>query len=486
MLDYSKDSLKASRKEKAVKAQPSLSAQHEPKIRVSVNDRVQGILIGFLAIGFILLQLVPATEIETLVSFIILSVIIWVLPGVRGSTLVISLFLLITAVALMLYHRVPGAEWIGSMRINLTLVAIFLLVPLLGIPVKTGGYVEALKMVLSKKMNEPHFFYLGTKLLTHVLAVVLNIGAVSIVSKLTEASNIKSPRLVANAINRGFVSTIFWSPYFSAMALILSQLPIKWSSIVLYAIGLSVISLLLSFFLDRQFIQANIQIDKRAPSIDEVEMKAAKKKVAELFIYLFVITAAVLLLEFMTSAAIVLMICLVSLGFPLLWCLLKGKGADYFREFKGHLFFGIPRMKKEIVLFLIAGFFSGAFVHSNMSGTLVGFIQSVFGSFHLGAAFFLAGIVFLTSLVGIHPIVPITIYVTSINPALIGFSPEYFAVLLLASWGVSNTVAPATAVNNLLANLLKVDLMQVSIHWNVKYVLIMLLIIPIYLQILGV
>ena len=469
-----------------MKAQPSMSAKQEPKIKVRVNERVQGILIGFLAIGFIVLQLVPAVEIQTLVSLIILSVIIWVLPGIRGSTLVISLFLLITAVTLMIYYRVPVQEWVGSMRINLTLVAIFLLVPLLGIPVKTGGYVEALKMVLSKIMNEPHFFYLGTKLLTHVLGIVLNIGAVSIVSKLTEASNIKSPRLVANAINRGFVSTIFWSPYFSAMALILSQLPIKWSSIVLYSMGLSVISLLLSFFLDRQFIQAHIQTDKEAPSFDEEEMRAAKRKVAELFFYLFVITAAVLVLEFMTSSSIVLMICLVSLSFPLLWCVLKGKGADYFREFKDHLFLGIPRMRKEIVLFLIAGFFSGAFVHSDMSGTLVRFIQTVFGSFHLGTAIFLAGIVFLTSLVGIHPIVPVTIYVTSINPALIGFSPEYFAVLLLASWGVSNTVAPATAVNNLLANLLKVDLLDISIRWNVKFVLIMLFIIPLYLELLGV
>lgn len=468
-----------------MKVQDPMLAQQEPQVKGKRNEKVQGILIGFLAIGFILLQIVPIKGNETFISFLILAVIIWVLPGVRGSTLIISLFLLSTAVVLMLFYQVPGQEWIASIRINLTLVAIFLVVPLLGIPVKTGGYIEALKMVLRKKMNQPYFFYLGTKLLTHVLGVVLNIGAVSIVSKLTEASNIRSPRLVANAINRGFVTTIFWSPYFSAMALILSQLPISWSSIVLYSVGLSIISLFLSLLLDRSFIKANIQSTKEVLAYDEEEMKAAKKKVAELFFYLFIITGAVLGLEFMMSSSIVLMICLVSLIFPLLWCVLKGKGTEYAQEFKGHLFSGIPRMKKEIVLFLIAGFFSGAFVHSDMSGILVGFIQQVFGSFHMGTAFFLSGIVFLASLVGIHPIVPITIYVTSINPALIGFSPEYFAVLLLASWGVSNTVAPATAVNNLLANLLKVDLMEVSIRWNVKYVLIMLLIIPIYLQLIG-
>jgi len=469
-----------------VKAQSIPSLQTSPRQKRKGHERVLGILIGCLALGFLVLQVLPVAELQWMVSFMILAVIIWVLPGIRGATLTISLFLLITAVSLMVYHHVPAQEWFSSLRINLTLVSIILVVPLLGIPVKTGGYVEALKIVLAKKMNEPHFFFLGAKLLTHGLGVVLNMGAVSIVSQLTQASNIKSPRLVATAINRGFVTTMFWSPYFAAMALILSQIPIQWSSIVLYSFGLSLISILLSLFLERPFIKTNIRLDKEARVYSAEEVKDAKKKVAELVFYLVFITAMVLLLEFLTSSSIVFMICLVSISFPLLWCLLKGKGNVYWREWKDHVFIGIPRVKKEIVLFLIAGFFSGAFVHTDLSGPLVGFIQQVFGSFQLGASLFLAGIVFLTALVGIHPIVPITIFVTSIDPAQIGFSQEYFALLLLGSWGVSNTIAPATAVNNLLANLLNVNLIDVSIRWNLKFVLLMLLIIPLYLMAVGV
>ncbi|WP_394138251.1 hypothetical protein [Cytobacillus oceanisediminis] len=470
-----------------MKGLSSVSAQQEAHISIKSDEKIQGILIGFLAIGYILLQVFPGAEVEFFVSIISLAVIIWVLPGVRGSTLLISAFLLVTSVGLLIYHHVQAQEWLQSMRINITLVAIFLVVPLLGIPVKTGGYVDALKVVLYKKMNEPYFFYLGTNVLTHLLGVVLNIGSVSIVNQLTAASNIKAPRLVANAINRGFVTTIFWSPYFSAMALVLSQLPIKWTSIVLYSIGLAIIGILVSLVLDRKQINASTPDDQGERDLerDEAEFLYAKKKVIELFTYLFVITGAVLLLEFLTGYSIVLMICFVSLIFPLLWCVFSRKGSLYLHEFKEHVYIGIPRMKKEIVLFLIAGFFSGAFIHADLSNALILFIQNTFGSFHLGTAFFLSSIVFLTALIGIHPIVVVTIYVTSLTPELIGLSPEYFAVLLLASWGITNTVAPATAVNNLLANLLKVDLIELSIRWNLKYVIIMLLIIPVYLEITG-
>lgn len=320
--------------------------------------------------------------------------------------------------------------------------------------------------------------------------MVLNIGSILIVNQLAFASNIKSPRLIGSALNRGFTNTIFWSPYFSAMALILSQLPIKWSSIVFYSIGLVLISFIVSILIDKKYIKEANSLSNSEKRVltttqEEQDFKQAKKKIKELFTYLFIITACVLLLEFVTSSSIVLMTCFVSLIFPMVWCLFSRKFTLYIEEFKQHVFVWIPRMKKEIVLFLIAGFFSGAFKHGNLGSNLVTFIQNTFGSFHLGAAFFLSLTVFLGALISIHPIVPATVYATSIPPELIGLSSEYFAVLILASWGVSNTISPSTAVNSMLANILKVNLFDISIRWNLKYVIIMLFIIPIYLKVVG-
>ncbi|MEW9672427.1 hypothetical protein [Ammoniphilus sp. 3BR4] len=454
----------------------------------SRTEKGQGMIISLLALGYLMLQIFPVPEVEAAVSFIILGVIVWVMPRIRGSTLMISGVMLIVAVGLMFYYEASVQEWLQSMRVNLTLVALILFVPLLGIPVRAGGYVEALKWVLSRRMNEPSFFYVGSKLLTHILGVVLNIGAVSIVHQLTQASNIYSSRLVANALNRGFVSSIFWSPYFSAMALILSQLHIAWSSIVLYSLGLALMSMVVGFSLDLPLIRSKDQRRGEEPveGMGDIPFLRTKRKVIELFLLLFLVMGLVLLMEMMISYSMVLIICLVSLIFPLLWCSLSGKGAFWAEEFQQHVYVGIPRMKKEIVLFLIAGFFSGAFVQAELSEHLIGLMNAVFGSFSLGAAIFISLLIVLSAVVGLHPIIMVTILATSIEPELIGFSPEYFAVLLLASWGISNTVSPATAVNNLLAHLLKVDVFELSIRWNLKYALIMLLLIPFYLWLIGI
>jgi DcuC family C4-dicarboxylate transporter len=462
------------------------------------KEKSQGILISLLAFSYILLQFFPIQLVKFLVSLLILAIILWVMPRIRGSTLVVSSTLLCIALGLMIYHGASFQEWLEAMRVNVTLVALFLFVPLLGIPVRTGGYVEALKLVLSRRMNNPYFFFFGSKFLTHVLGVVLNIGSVSIVYQLTQASNIKTPRLIASAINRGFVSTIFWSPYFSAMALVLSQLPIKWSSIVLYLIGLALISMFVSFCIERSLVRRNLPIEPRESMIivkeetiiegkinEKKDLTVAKRKVVELFILLVLMMGVVLLVEAFSSYPMVLIICLVSVIFPLLWCICSGEGAPYIEEFKKHVFVGIPMMKKEIVLFLVAGLFSGAIVYAELSGYLIDLIHSVFGSFTLGTAFFLSSLIIISGLIGLHPIVVVTILVTSVKPELIGFSPEYFAVLLLTSWGISNTISPATAVNNLLANLLKVDIFELSIRWNMMYVLIMLILIPLYLKLVG-
>jgi C4-dicarboxylate transporter, DcuC family len=446
----------------------------------------QGLMISFLAVGYVLLEMFPLGWVKLLISLMIIGVILWVLPRTQGSLMVISLILLVLGVIFMLVYGATLEEWLKAARVNLTLVAIFLFTPLLGIPVRTGGYVDALKLILSRRMNNPNFLFVGSSLLSHILGVVLNIGAISIVHELSKASDINNKRMIATSINRGFVSTIFWSPYFSAMALILSALPVKWGSILIYSLGLSFIALFLSFFIEKPY-----RMDTPARKSDcgptEVErLKMAKRKVGELSALLIFLVIGVLVAEHLTSSSMTFIICVLAALFPLVWCVSKGELELYKKEFRNHLFTGIPRMKKEIVLFLIAGFFSGAFVKTGWSTYLVEGLSGAFPGFNIGIAYVIAFLIVLSAVMGLHPIVVVTILVTSIDPIKIGFSHEFFAILLLTSWGISNTLSPATAVNNLLSGLMSVDLFEVSVRWNLKFAVIMLLVIPFYLKIIDI
>lgn len=469
----------------------STQADKQARHKVPTLEKMQGLLIACMAFSYLLLEFLPEPQVQSLASLLIILVIITALPAMRGSTAIISILLISIGALLMIMWRASWQDWLSGLRVNLTLVTLFIFVPLLGIPVRTGGYVQALQVLFERKMSNPLFYFLGSKLLTHILGVILNIGSIPIVYHLSTASKLKSVRLLADGINRGFSSTVFWSPYFAAMALVLNQLKINWTSIVFYALGLVAISCLVSLWVDlpvlRKTSQECVEIDEA--KIDELKVSlapnellvGAKQKVVQMFMLIFSMMAIVLLVEMVTSYNMVLIICLVSIIFPLVWNLLFQRGSAYAEEVRQHVYATLPQMKKEIVLFLLAGFFSKAFVQAKLGHYLIEQLQGIFGSFSMGIAFCLVLLVVLSAVLGLHPIVVVTILVTSINPQLLGFSAQYFAVLLLASWGISNAVSPATAANNLLANLAKVDVLELSIKWNYKYMLIMIIILPIYL-----
>ncbi|WP_458414220.1 hypothetical protein ACNQFZ_04830 [Schinkia sp. CFF1] len=454
-------------------------------------DRLLGIYIVTIALFFVFTYFFPIKQMDVVVSILIFIFLLWSLPGLQGSLKIITYLLFIFAIILFIYVKAPIGSWLAGVRVNLTLVSIFALVPLLGIPVRLGGYLDSLKILFTRLNPKSSSVFLITEVLTHLLGVVLNVGSISIVHYLSKAAPIQSPRLLVSAVNRGFISVIFWSPYFAAMAVILSMLPITWGAILPYSLGFVLISFLVSIIVDWPFIQKvevgfAAEVSATSESSANGEMISSKKKLVELFSLLLFMMLAVLGVEFFSSLNMSIIICLVALLFPLLWSLIYKKQSGYVNEVKNHVFQTLPRMRKEVVLFFVSGFFSAAFVQTNISAAVIQSMNELFGGFQIGIAYCIVFTLIFTSVVGLHPIVSITIFASSFNPELLGFSTEYFAVLLLAAWGISNSISPATASNNLLANLWGEDITKVSLRWNLKYGLVMAILLPIYLEILQV
>src|SRR5690606_8166015 len=97
--------------------------------------------------------------------------------------------------------------WLQSVSINHTLVALLVSVPLLGITVKSKQYIEALQQLYVKYLYNPTIFTAATQLLTHGMAIVLNMGAVTIFYYLSSNNPVvKQKRFVLTALVRGFAS----------------------------------------------------------------------------------------------------------------------------------------------------------------------------------------------------------------------------------------------------------------------------------------
>ncbi|ANY66690.1 hypothetical protein BBD42_09610 [Paenibacillus sp. BIHB 4019] len=477
----------------------------------AVIDRA---VIFALAAVFILQQLTQWGPLVYVLGGLSFMAVLLLLPKLKGIALWLSLFFMAGGVVLMLAQQAAAAYWFKAASMNATLVTLFVFAPLFGIPVRLPDYVAALKRFYETRMRSTTALFIGTQLMTHIMGGFINVGSIPVVYHLVFVK----PRsghlsgLLANALNRGFGGAICWSPYFAAMALVTSALKLNWSALLPYLIGLSLISLLVSLAVDFKQLRAKdeaselaaSQTDELSQEVVEVTTVAPSTKATQaienqrgqsmekeherrasfpmgLAIYLLCATAAILLLEQLIELPMVLITCMGAVVFPLLWCLAKGALPTFRQGLKNHLTVTLPALQKEITLFLAAGFFSGSIGATGFGNV----IPSLLGHMPLPIAWsfsiFTIVMIAATSLIGLHPIVLVTILATSIDPAVVQISPIYFAVLLLGSWGLSNPISPASAVNNLLAGLFNKSVFELA-RPNYRFAAVMGLALLLYLM----
>ncbi|MDD9268341.1 hypothetical protein ACFPES_14975 [Paenibacillus sp. GCM10023248] len=411
---------------------------------------MERIALFSMAAVYIVQQLTHLKVLTSVLGGLVFVAIAVMLPKLKGLTRWLTISFLVVGTVLMLIQKAEPKVWFEAAGINVTIVTLFMFAPLFGIPVRLPAYVESLKRFYEANFRSRTALFMGTQMLTQIMGVFINVGSIPVVYQMVFVNpQPKMSRLLANALNRGFAGAILWSPYFAAMTLVTSALALSWSAVLPYLLGLAILSLVVSWALDFRELR---QVEKDVqPEADTAHKKAAFP--VGLGLYLMTAILAILLLERWVELPMVMLICIAAVLFPLIWCLAARAKDVYLEGLKNHLNVTFPALQKEITLFMAAGFFSGAIGITKFGAAVPALLAQiplpVFLSFSLFTVLLIAG----TSFIGLHPIVPVTILVSGIDPVSVHISPVYFAVLLLGSWSLSNPISPASAVNNLLAGL---------------------------------
>lgn len=437
---------------------------------------VERTIIFSIAAVYIVLQVAPLEELVYLLGGLVFAAIALLLPKLKGMTLWLTSFFVAAGVVLLAVQQVDAKVWFESAGINVTIVTLFLFAPLFGIPVRIPAYVESLKRFYDAKLRSKNALFIGTQLLTQIMGVFINVGSIPVYQMVFVKPQPGMSLLLANALNRGFAGAILWSPYFAAMTLVTSSLRLPWSSVLPYMLGLALLSLVVSLLVDYRKLQ-HAELEA-ADQLEETD-KATGRFPFELGIYLIAAILVILVMERLIELPMVLLICIAAVGFPLLWCLVKGAMSVYRAGIKTHVTVTLQALQKEITLFLAAGFFSGSIGITNL-GTMVPSLLDhvplpISVTFSILTVMVIAG----TSLIGLHPIVPVTMLAGGIDPVSVQISPTYFAVLLLGSWALSNPISPASAVNNLLSGLLGKSVFELAAP-NYKFAGVMAVSLLIY------
>ncbi len=444
----------------------------------SLRKTPELIVIFGLAAVYIASQLWQGEALFWVAGGLVFAAILAMLPRLRGMTLGLTLAFVIAGSILLAVQDVGVRSWFEAAGINATIVTLFVFAPLFGIPVRIPSYLKALERFYETSLTSGTVLFVGTQMLTLIMGVFINVGSIPVVYNLAFVK----PRpgvagLLANALNRGFAGAIFWSPYFAAMALITSALSVSWSALLPYMLALSALSLLVSLAVDWRGLR---RIEEQGAG-EESEGKGAFP--LGLGLYLVSAIAFVLLLERVLEWQMLLITCLAAVIFPLGWCLAKGAMPTYRQGFANHVEVTLPALKKEIALFLAAGFFSGSIGATGFGESIPKLLAPIPLPIDVTFAVFAVVLIVGTSMIGLHPIVLVTVLANGIDPQSVGLTPLWLAVLLLGSWGASNTVSPASAVNNLLAGLFRKSVFELA-RQNYKFSLCMAVLLPLYVWVM--
>ena len=195
--------------------------------------------IGYIANVFLAQPLLALINTIMLVLTVILSFI-----ATKGSTRMIAAVLLFVGAFLLIYAQAPLDVWEKALLENGYLLAMFIMVPLISLPVRYGGYNESLEALFERFGNSESRFYGLVSVMTAFLGVLVSIASVPLTCEVARSSGrfAGNARVLATALSRGFITCLFWAPTTATIALSLQLTGADWLSVLPFGLLFAIVA----------------------------------------------------------------------------------------------------------------------------------------------------------------------------------------------------------------------------------------------------
>ena len=462
--------------------------------------------IGYIANVFLAQSLLALINTITLILAVILSFI-----ATKGSTRMIAAVLFIVGAFLLFYTQAPLDVWEKALLENGYLLAMFIMVPLISLPVRYGGYNESLEALFDRFGNSKSRFYGLVSVMTAFLGVLVSIASVPLTCEVARSSHFAAnARILATALSRGFITCLFWAPTTATIALSLQLTGANWLSVLplglLFAIIAGFIGWIMTTIRENLIarrsqlntslsknkndthIDANLNSSSLHPSKYEVTSHQPhsgvfdRKKIIELVLFSVLYIVAVMLVGQCLRISIIVAVALMSILIPIIWMvaikrvtLFKQKVKDEYVAVK------LPNVKGQMILFTAAGVLASGISYSGVGEMAVTTLLQITNGGALEATILVMILALVCSAFGVHPLVYTTVIGGSLTAAQLGVSPVYMALLLAMGWALGNAVCPTSANSIAVSQLVERSPFKLALNWNVSYVLVSTVILVAFL-----
>ena len=462
--------------------------------------------IGYIANVFLAQSLLALINTITLILAVILSFI-----ATKGSTRMIAAVLFIVGAFLLFYTQAPLDVWEKALLENGYLLAMFIMVPLISLPVRYGGYNESLEALFDRFGNSKSRFYGLVSVMTAFLGVLVSIASVPLTCEVARSSHFATnARILATALSRGFITCLFWAPTTATIALSLQLTGANWLSVLPFGLLFAIIAGFIGWIMTtirenliarRSQLNTSLSKNKNDTHIDanlnSSSLRASKhevvsnqphsgifdrKKIIELVLFSVLYIVAVMLVGQCLRISIIVAVALMSILIPIIWMvaikrvtLFKQKVKDEYVAVK------LPNVKGQMILFTAAGVLASGISYSGVGEMVVTALLQITNGGALEATILVMVLALVCSAFGVHPLVYTTVIGGSLTAAQLGVSPVYMALLLAMGWALGNAVCPTSANSIAVSQLVERSPFKLALNWNVSYVLVSTVILVAFL-----
>ena len=333
--------------------------------------------------------------------------------------------------------------------------------------------VGFLRLVVIPDSQQEESLPVGRKALLQTL-IGLNVSSsvINISAPILIADRIhrKRPidRFTAQTFTRVFCGVSSWSPFFGAMAVVLTYVADASLAWIIVA-GLPF--MLIGFI--GVYVEARLRYAREIE--DFVGYPTQLRDLAVPAILIVVVLAMSRLLE---GAPILVLIAISALLVTVAVLAVRVGARQSLPRLAGHVQQGLPRIVNELCLFLSAGVLAAGISALVMHGV----IDNPVTRFDAGSAAGLLALIMLCAFCGIHPI----IMISSLSPMILTLDPDpnLLAATYLFSWHIGTCSNPLSGTNLVFQGRYGIPGWKIA-FWNWPYALAMLLIGALWLQVVA-
>lgn len=425
-------------------------------------------------ISYIVNAFLGSPLIDDLNTVLLIVVIVLSFAASTGSSRIIGFLLFSSGIALLVYAQAPLAVWKQALQENSYLIVMFIMIPLLGIPVQQGGYSESLREVFGRYAHTGGRYYALVSSMSALIGVLLSIAAVPLTYEVARTSpHSENRKLFGTALSRGFITCMIWAPTSATIALVVQLTGIDWMAFFPLALACAVIAEVVGVVMASMGERARGCGSGPSRGAEEPPGSFDGAKIVELCAFAFVLIVSVMAVSYLTGWSVILVVAMASLLFPVLWMAAIKRLPTYVREFKDtYCHAKLPQVKNQIILFAGAGVFAQGIGYSHVGDALAGALLLITGQNALLLTVAILTLTLAASAVGIHPIAVVAVVGGALSASTWGVSPIYFALVLSISWALGNVICPASANVIAVSDMVGESPLKVGLRWSGPYVLV--------------